>query len=146
MSQMWLAYSVAQLGLDNPMRIPKNWPILAFILIPALIITVDAVVLVGERLQPDSQKAIRLVKESNSRKENFTVQQYLYTTVYYRARRGEPVVVGGWDASQADGAGRFLVEFSYSDSEGTHVAVWEADLTSATVTAKNDLALDLSWH
>ena len=59
------------------MRIPRTWPSAVFIIIPVFIITVDAVVLVRERLQSNAQKAIRLVKESNSRKENFTVQQFL---------------------------------------------------------------------
>jgi len=117
-----------------------------FIIIPVFIITVDAVVLVRERLQPNEQKAIRLVKESNSRKENFTVQQYLYTTVYHRKSQGEPITIEGWRASESGVIGRFLVEFAYVDSEGRHFATWEANLLTATVTGKNEDALDLSWH
>jgi hypothetical protein len=128
-------------------RIPFNWPKLALIFVPLLIVAVDAVVLVGERLQPDTEKAIRLVKESNSRKENFTVQQYLYTTVYHRKNRGEAIVIEGWHAApstQADSS--MAVEFRYTDSTGNHVAIWEAILQAGTVTPKNEAALDLSWH
>jgi hypothetical protein len=128
------------------MRIPRSWLSLVFIIIPVFIITVDAVVLVRERRQPRSQKAIRLVKESNSRKENFTVQQYLYTTVYHRRTLGEPITLEGWRASGSDADGLYLVEFAYADSQGGHVARWEANLSSASVTAKNETALDLSWH
>lgn len=128
------------------MRIPRTWPSLVFIIIPAFIITVDAVVLVRERLQPDSQKAIRLVKESNSRKENFTVQQYLYTTVYHRKSQGEPITLEGWHAAASDVDGLFLVDFGYVDWEGRHVATWEGNLSRANVVPKNDAALDLSWH
>ena len=128
------------------MRIPRTWPRLVFIVIPVFIISVDAVVLVREQLQPNAQKAIRLVKESNSRKENFTVQQYLYTTVYHRKSQGEPITLEGWRASESGVDGLFLVEFAYADSEGRHFATWEANLLTATVTGKNHDALDLSWH
>ena len=127
------------------MRISKHWHLLAFIGIPLLIISVDAVVLVRERLEPESQKLIRLVKESNSRKENFTVQQYLYTTVYYRMGRGEPITVQGWQTVDAAPNGT-IVEFVYTDLEGIHVAKWAADPAKATVTPRNELAVELSWH
>ncbi|HSB09861.1 MAG TPA: hypothetical protein VLM38_10285 [Blastocatellia bacterium] len=127
------------------MRILNNWPRLVFIGLPLLIVSVDAVVLVGERVQPETQKAIRLVKESNSRKENFTVQQYLYTTVYYRMSRGEPLTIEGWRTSKSD-SGRLLVEFEYNDSAGTHIAAWEADFESGEVTPRSELAVELSWH
>jgi hypothetical protein len=129
------------------MRLPTNWPKLVFIFVPLLIVTVDAVVLVGERLETDSQKAIRLVKESNSRKENFTVQQYLYTTVYHRKNNGEAITIEGWRATQSsESETPITVEFSYTDSSGTHVGVWEASLRDRTVTPKNETALNLSWH
>jgi len=125
----------------------SNWPKLVFILLPILIVAVDAVVLVGERLQPETQKAIRLVKESNSRKENFTVQQYLYTTVYHRKDNGEAITIEGWTAtSLPEPDDVMVVEFSYSDSSGKHVATWEASLKDRAVTPKNEAALDLSWH
>ena len=122
-----------------------NWPMLVFIFVPLLIVSLDAVVLVAERLQPDTEKAIRLVKDSNSRKENFTVQQYLYTTVYYRMRHGEPITIEGWQASKADSDG-LMVEFRYTDSAGTHVATWQAELERATVAPKNEAAVEMSWH
>ncbi len=125
----------------------RNWPKLVFIVVPLLIVAVDTVVLVGERLAPETQKAIRLVKESNSRKENFTVQQYLYTTVYHRKNKGEPITIEGWRATPSPEPGApMIVEFSYVDTNGRHVATWEADLASGAVTHKNAVALDLSWH
>lgn len=128
-------------------RIRKNWPKLVFILVPIFIVTVDATVLIHDRLQGETQKAIRLVKESNSRKENFTVQQYLYTTVYHRQSRGEALSIEGWYATQRPGGDAQIdVEFGYSDSNGIHVAIWEANLKTGTVTPKNEGALNLSWH
>jgi hypothetical protein len=128
-------------------RKPFNWPRLVFIFVPLLIVVVDAVVLVGERLQPDTQKAIRLVKESNSRKENFTVQQYLYSTVYHRKQNGETITIEGWRATLPDEPGApIAVEFSYEHPAGSYVAMWEANLKDGSVTPKNEAALDLSWH
>jgi hypothetical protein len=129
------------------MRISNNWPTLVFILVPLLIVTVDAVVLVEERLQPETQKAIRLVKESTSRKENFTVQQYLYTTIYHRKSKGEAITIGGWQARPSpEPDAPMTVEFGYEDPIGRHVAIWEANLKRGIVTPKNDEALDLWWH
>jgi hypothetical protein len=129
------------------MRVPFEWPRLVFILVPIIIVTVDAVVIVRERLRPDAQKAIRLVKESSSRKENFTVQQYLYVTVYHRRDNGEAVAIGGWRAeSSPEPGGPFIVAFTYADSSRDHVATWEADLKDGMVFPRNEEALDLSWH
>jgi len=131
----------------NEMRIVSGWPKLVFIFVPIVIVTVNAVVLVRERLRPDAQKAIRRVKESNSRKENFTVQQYLYVTVYHRRDIGEAVTIEGWHAEQTpESDSRFVVNFDYSDSNGNHKATWEADLKDGTVIPKNEAALDLAWH
>lgn len=130
------------------MRSPITWPKLVFIVLPVLIVAVDAFVLVRERRQPQTEKAIRLVKESNSRKENFTVQQYLYSTVYYRRDQGEEINIGGWRASfspsQPDEP--IAVDFSYADASGNHIAIWEVGLKDGTVEAKNAAALDVSWH
>lgn len=124
-----------------------KWPRLVFILTPLLIVAVDAVVLVGERLQPDAERAIRLVRESNSRKENFTVQQYLYSTVYHQKSNGEPVAIEGWRAAAStEPSVAITVEFVYADSTGSHIASWDADLRQGTVVPKNETALDLSWH
>lgn len=129
------------------MRLPANWPKLVFVFVPVLIVAADAFVLVRERLQPQAQKAIRLVKESNSRKENFTVQQYLYTTVYYRRDQGEAITIEGWRATSPSGTDRpIAVEFRYADSSGEHIAMWQAELKNGTVAATNEAALDLSWH
>ncbi|HSE38606.1 MAG TPA: hypothetical protein VLG74_14985 [Blastocatellia bacterium] len=126
---------------------PFDWPRLVFIFVPLLIVLVDAIVLVGERLQPDTQKAIRLVKESNSRKENFTLQQYLYATVYHRQASGEPITIEGWRAMVSDVPDApIAVEFSYVDSTCRYVAMWEANLRDGAVSPKNEAALELSWH
>src|SRR4030095_9045297 len=97
-----------------------SWPRLVFICVPLLIVMVDAFVLVAEHLQPDAEKAIRLVKESNSRKENFTVQQYLYMTVFHRKSSGESIDIEGWRATLSGGSeSPISVEFSYTDSSRT---------------------------
>jgi protocatechuate 3,4-dioxygenase beta subunit len=128
-------------------RKPINWPRLVFIFVPLLIVVVDAAVLLGEHLQPDTEKAIRLVRESNSRKENFTLQQYLYTTVYHRKANGEPITIEGWRATVTGEQGSpITVEFSYADSAGRYVAIWEANLRKGSVNPKSQAALDLSWH
>jgi hypothetical protein len=132
---------------EHMIGIPTNWPKLVFVFVPVFIVTVDAVVLVNERLQPETQKAIRLVKESSSRKENFTVQQYLYTTVYHRKNNGEAITIEGWRATPSpESSAPMTVEFSYTDSSGKHVAIWEANLKGRKVTPKNEAALELSWH
>lgn len=124
-----------------------NWPRLVFVLAPLLIVTVDTVVLVGESRQPDSEKAIRLVRESNSRKENFTVQQYLYMTVYHRKANGEPITIEGWRTATLGGPeDSIAVEFSYSDQSGQHVPMWEANLRTGSVSPKNEAAFALSWQ
>jgi hypothetical protein len=125
----------------------SNWPRLVFIFVPLSIITVSAAVLTVEHLQPQSAKAIRLVRESTSRKENFTVQQYLYTTVYYRKSRGEQVEIEGWRADEpAQSGDAVTVEFIYSDASGRHVAAWEANVERGKVTPRNEEATDLSWR
>ena len=128
-------------------KILRDWPKLVFILLPLTIVTVDAAVLISEGLASETVKATRLVKESRSRKENFTVQQYLYTTVYYRKEKGEAVDIHGWQATQPSGPGTaVIIMFSYSDGEGQHIATWEADLNSRKVIPKDKTASILSWY
>lgn len=128
-------------------KILRNWPKLVFILLPLTIVTVDAAILISEGLESETVKATRLVKESRSRKENFTVQQYLYTTVYYRKEKGEAVDIHGWQAAQPSGVGTpVTVTFSYTDSQGRHIATWEADLNSREVIPKDETASNLSWY
>ena len=128
-------------------KILKNWPRLVFILLPLTIATVDAAVLISEGLETQPAKAIRLVRESRSRKENFTVQQYLYTTVYYRKEKGEAIEIHGWRAEQPSGPGTPVsVAFSYSDSQGEHVATWVADLVTPDMIPQDEAASNLSWH
>ena len=128
-------------------RTPTHWSRLAIILIPIVIVAVDALVLIREHLEPPAQKAIRMVRESNSRKENFTVQQYLYSTVYHRKSTGESIVIDGWRAIPQTGASDSItVEFRYSDSTGEHAPSWDVGLKDGKVRPKNDQALELSWH
>src|SRR5262245_45056982 len=123
----------------------KLWPRLVLIVVPVLIVIVGGGVRTYEGLQPETKKAIRLVKESNSRKENFTIQQYLYTTVYHRADLGEALAIEGWRASpSAESAEETVVDFVYRDSEGTHVATWSANVSKKSVAPRNDAARDLS--
>jgi hypothetical protein len=128
-------------------KILGNWPKLVFILVPLTIITVDAAVMISEELEPETAKATRLVKESRSRKENFTVQQYLYTTVYYRKEKGEPIEIHGWRAEQASmPGGGVTVTFSYSDSQGPHIATWQADFKTRKVIPQDETASNVSWY
>jgi hypothetical protein len=125
----------------------SNWPRLVFIFVPLSIITVSAAVLTVEHLQPQSAKAIRLVRESTSRKENFTVQQYLYSTVFYRQRQGEAVQIDGWRATaSSEPTSAIVVQFSYSDGGGAHVATWAADVKAGQATPLDEAARELSWH
>jgi hypothetical protein len=123
-----------------------HWPRLAFVYLPLLIVAVASTLLLREQLQPATDKAIRLVRESNSRKENFTVQQYLYSTVFYRKRQGEPVEIEGWRATVPPDANEAIVEFSYSDAGGRHVATWQADVKTGQTTPLDGAARELSWH
>jgi len=124
-----------------------NWPKLVFVYFPLLIIAVDAAVLVNEHLQPETEKAIRLVRESTSRKENFTVQQYLYSTIYHEKGLGEPIEIEGWQASASSNTDLpIMVEFSYTDARGRHTALWGANVKEKKVAPQNEDASDLSWH
>ena len=127
--------------------ISNNWPKLALIYLPLLIIAVDAAVLINDYHQPETQKAIRLVRESTSRKENFTVQQYLYSTIYNRKSKDDSVEIEGWQAKQSSNPDTpIIVEFSYTDASGRHTALWGANLKDGKVTPQNEDASDLSWH
>lgn len=124
----------------------RGWSLWASLLIPLLIIGLDAVVLLHERGQTDGQKALRLVGESRSRKENFTIQQYLYSTVYHRRDRGEDVRIEGWRAGESDSRGVIRVEFSYFEAGVPRVAAWEVDLPLQTATPQNEIAGEMSWN
>jgi hypothetical protein len=124
----------------------SNWAKIVFVVLPLSILAIDAAILFAEWRQSDSQKAIRLVKESKSRKENFTVQQYLYATLYHRRDQGAEILIEGWRA-EADPAspGSFSISFTYRDARGEHTALWLSDLTERKVIPKNQPASDLSW-
>ena len=123
-----------------------SWPKLVLAGVPLAIIVVVSGLMMAEHLQSDADKAIRLVKESNSRKENFTVQQYLYFTVYHRRDQGEAITIEGWRAGPTQPAAPIKVEFSYTDGEGRHIAIWEAIVQEGRVTPRNEIASDISWH
>jgi hypothetical protein len=124
-----------------------SWTKLVFIILPLCIAAVDAAVLIKEYREPVTEKAIRLVRESTSRKENFTVQQYLYTTVYHRKNRGEAVHIEGWRATRSDGPDTSVtVEFNYTDPGGSRSAIWTVNIETKGIFAQNDLAKYLSWH
>ena len=122
------------------------WPKLVLVGVPLGIIVVAGGLMMAEHLQTDAYKAIRLVKESSSRKENFTVQQYLYFTVYHRRDEGEAIAIEGWRAGPAQAAAPIKVEFGYTDGEGRHIATWEASVQEGRVTPRNETASDVSWH
>ena len=125
----------------------NNWPKVALVYLPLLIIAIDAIVLVRDYRQPETEKAIRLVRESSSRKENFTVQQYLYSTVYNRKTKGDSVEIEGWQANAtSDPDAPMTVEFSYTDERGKHTAQWGANLKYRKVTPQNEDASNLSWR
>jgi len=97
--------------------------------------------------RPSSEKAIRLVQSSSSRIENFTVQQYLYSTLFDRKEKGADVTIEGWRADEQPGSDRLLtVEFDFTDEQRPHKAVWEVDLTANKASPKNDDARNLSWE
>jgi hypothetical protein len=136
------------LNAQSPSRkILSNWPRLVFIGVPLLIIFVSSGLLLSDHYQSEMDKAIRLVKESNSRKENFNVQQYLYATVYHRRAEGEAITITGWRVSAPpDEHSEATVDFVYSDAEGEHVATWGASVSEGRVSARNEAARELSWH
>lgn len=124
-----------------------KWPILAFILVPLTVAAIDAAVLVTERSQTETEKAVRLVRESKSRKENFTVQQYLYTTVYYRESRGEDVAINGWTAEQPSGSGTpIIVEFSFTERGVRQSARWRVQPGDKNAIPLDEASNDISWH
>ena len=127
-------------------QFPRNWPKLVFLYLPLVIIVVDAAVLVYEHRKPDADKAVRLVRESISRKQGFTVQQLLYATVYHRKKNGEAITIEGWQVEPAKSANKFVVQFSFADAAGRHIGVWDVDLEKGSVLPQDEMATDLSWR
>ena len=126
----------------------SHWTRVVLIGLPLLLIGFDAAILFAEWRQSDAEKAVRLVRESKSRKENFTVQQYLYATVYHRQNQGEAITIEGWrvepDIDSLPLA--FLVSFTWADADGQHIATWQANLQEKKVVSKDKEADELSWH
>lgn len=127
-------------------RVLGEWPKIVFAGVPLAIIIVAGGLLITERFQSDAEKAIQLVKESNSRKENFSVQQYLYATIYYRRDQGEPITIEGWRAEPSQSSAPIKVEFVYTDEDGQHAATWEASIREGRVTPRNETASKISWR
>ena len=124
-----------------------NWPKYVFLYLPLCIIALDAGILVYEHLRPDSEKAIRLVRESISRKQGFTVQQLLYATVYHRKKNGESIDIGGWQVERStESKSSFRTQFSFADAAGRHVAVWNVDIESGSIAPQDEIASNLSWR
>jgi predicted nucleic acid-binding protein len=134
--------------MGNSLRsILRNWPKFVFLYLPLCIITIDAGVLIYEYLRPDSEKAVRLVRESISRKQGFTVQQLLYATVYHRKRSGESIEIEGWRVERsAESKASFMVQFSFANAAGRHVGIWSVDIATGSIAPQNDMASDLSWR
>jgi hypothetical protein len=125
----------------------KNWPKLVFFFVPAIIAAIAATVMAIEYLQPDTEKAIRAVKESPSRKEGFSVQQYLYATLYHEKDQGAAIEIAGWRAEPStDRDAPIIVVFSYRDQRGWHVARWGVNLELKKLTPLDEISGDLSWH
>ncbi|HWC76403.1 MAG TPA: hypothetical protein VG778_03020 [Blastocatellia bacterium] len=125
----------------------NNWPKLVLVCVPLLIVVIDSAVLLYETGRPETEKAIRLVREGRSRKENFTVQQHLYATVYYRRTKGEAVTIEGWRAERSsDAQTPFIVEFSFTDPRGNHRATWGVNLEERTFEPLDDVAREFSWR
>jgi hypothetical protein len=136
--------STEAVAAQHPGR--KLWPTVTLIALPICIIVVDAAVILKERSQSPGEVALRIVKESVSRKENFTVQQYLYATIYHRKDAGEGIQILGWAAHEpATGSNQVVVTFTYSDGGTAKVAVWDVDLDKRKVSPTNDAARELSW-
>lgn len=124
----------------------RRWLRFAFVSLAAIgIVLMGAGVVFLERPRTETDKAIRLVQESSSRIENFTIQQYLYTTVYKQKDDGEPVTIGGWRAEQPDGPNTAVnVDFSFTENGVEHVAVWK--VVGERVTPGSQAARDWSWN
>jgi hypothetical protein len=114
--------------------------------LPLLVMTTDAAVLVHHGGRPATDKAISLVQTSSSRIENFTVQQYLYATLFESKRRGVQVTIEGWRAWQDHGDEHSAkVEFDFKREGKPHAALWDVDISTDKVTARTEDARNLSW-
>ena len=114
--------------------------------LPLLVITMDTAVLLHSRGRRETDKAISLVQTSSSRIENFTVQQYLYATLYEGRKRGASVIIEGWRAWQDPGDEHSAtVEFDFKSGGLMRSAVWHVNISTKGVTARTEEARNLSW-
>ncbi|HKV41080.1 MAG TPA: hypothetical protein VJX67_17875 [Blastocatellia bacterium] len=133
----------------------RQWPRIALILVPSLIVTVDASVLLQRWREPDAEKAVRIVRASSSHIESFTIQQYLNSTIFHARDAAEDLGgayggvtrIEGWRASQFPGNhAPVRVRFSYSAGGVEHIAEWLVDVHTGVVKAASAAARDLSWN
>jgi hypothetical protein len=115
-------------------------------LVPIFIAVTDAAIVLGRRVEPATEKAIRIVKESSSPIESFSIEQYLNGTLYYRGQRDSNVRIQGWTAHTIpEVVGKVSVEFGYSEGATTHLAHWTVNVPTRKVNADNADAAALSW-
>jgi len=113
--------------------------------LPLLVVTIDTAVLIYRGGRTGTDKAVSLVQTSSSRIENFTVQQYLYATVFESRKRGADIIIEGWRAWQSpDDEHSATVEFDFRRDGLLHAAVWEVNVSTETVTARTEEARNLS--
>jgi hypothetical protein len=125
-------------------KLTKNWAKVVLLFLPLSIAALDLAAIVSEHLQPETEKAIRLVKESASRKENFTVEHYLYSIL--QGDRGDDFKVEGWRANRQGGPETpITVEFDYTKGGVRHALLWEVDLKAQKVKPITQEADYISW-
>ncbi|HYM00931.1 MAG TPA: hypothetical protein VEZ90_18380 [Blastocatellia bacterium] len=133
-------------GVNRPRGFVGKLSGAVLILVPVLVAAFDAAVIVRRRVEPTTQKAIRIVKESSSPIESFSIEQYLNSTLYYRKDRGSSIQIQGWTALETPGAAdEVAVEFAYLEGATRHLADWTVDVRSNRVSSDNAEAAALSW-
>ena len=107
-------------------------------------------------LGPKEQQAIQIAKASTS-DSGFSVVSNIEKRAEDNRRQGNPWTMGPWEAgfpSQKDRiletlsqyfnifrpTGDYWVRFTYSDKDGTREALWDVNIYTKEVVAKNQLA------
>lgn len=121
-----------------------TWASVVLVLVPLLIACIDVASLLRRHVEPPTKRAIWAVKDSSSRIESFSVQQYLYSTLYQGNESGAKLQVVGWSANARDQRVT-EVEFAYSEGAASHTARWSVDGATGRVQPENDDARNLSW-
>jgi len=111
-----------------------------------LLVAVDATLVIYRRTRPDALKAIWVVKGSSSPIENFTVEQYIDSTLYESQDKSSKIEIMGWRAEHRTGVEQsFRVEFGYTKDGVDHTAEWDVDLSAGKAVPANQDGRDLSW-